>query len=142
MHGRTKKDARPAGQIFGEAELLRRQDDETRLFRMYKAWRREQIDAALAGPHGTDVTALRVLLRRLAPDSRHPITGRDLVAWVEASALRQADETTRRTVMHMIGQAIRWAREKRGLPPYDDPLPGDPESAWQVVHGMLKSKCL
>ncbi len=136
MHGRTK--------INGAATLIadKAQADGDRLFRMYKAWRREQIDAALAGPHGEHVATLRTLLRRLAPDAAKPITGRDLVAWVEASPLRQADETTRRTAMHMIGQGIRWAREKRGLPGHDDPLPaewGGPgqESAWQGCKRLL-----
>ncbi len=118
------------------------QADKDLQFRLYRIWRREQINDALNGPYGEQVKVLRAMLRRLAPDSKQPVTGRALQDWVEASPLRQADETTRRTVMHMIGQGIRWAREKRGLPGHDDPLPvewGGPgqESAWQGCKRLM-----
>lgn len=114
--------------------------DEGILFRQYLAWRRQQIIDLVAGPLGAEVTALRQFLRRLAPDAAQPATGRDLVDYMRgATRLRSADDGTRQVLRYMIGQAIRWAKAKRGQDD-DDPLPGEPQSARQAVAEMLRHR--
>lgn len=122
------------------AEAERAQHEETVCFRAYLAWRRSHVEELLAGPLGAEVRALRAFLRRLAPDAPQPVTGRDLVEHVRAAAwLRGADDTTRARVRWMIGQAIRWAKARRGLDD-DDPLPGEPQSARQAIAELLRHR--
>jgi hypothetical protein len=41
------------------------------------------------------------------------------------------------TVLHQIHQSIIRLRERNGLPPLDDPLPGQPDNVFQRVKQML-----
>ena len=117
------------------------QRDERLLFRLYTGWRRSQIDDLLAGPLGDETRALRTYLRRLGPDAPDPLTGRDLVVHVAAADwLRGADDVSHATLRRMIGEALRWARTKRGLAPFDDPLWDQPESAGQKIHALLRDR--
>ena len=99
------------------------------------------MDDLLAGPHGGDVAALRVLLRRLGPQAAAPIGGRDLVAHVtHLGWLRGAPDGTRLQVLGLVGAALVWAREKRGLEPFDDPLWDQPPNAFQMIRDLLRER--
>lgn len=114
------------------------QRDEGILFRQFKAWRREQIEALCVGPHGAEVRALRTMLLRLGPKVPPPLTGRELVEHIEGAAwLRGADDHTRRVVLGMISAALAWGRQQRGLEPLDDPMWDQPKSAWIMIREML-----
>ena len=44
---------------------------------------------------------------------------------------------TRLTVLHHLSPTIARLRERNGLPPLDDPLPGQPDNVFRRVKQML-----
>jgi hypothetical protein len=44
---------------------------------------------------------------------------------------------TRLTVLHHINDRITRMRERHGLPPFDDPLPGQPDNVFWIVRSIL-----
>jgi len=47
------------------------------------------------------------------------------------------DYQTRLTVLHELNTAITKVREKRGLEPIDDNLPGDPDTPFRTIKAIL-----
>jgi hypothetical protein len=86
------------------------------MFAAWKRWRREQLDAALAGPHGEALGALIAFLKT----AKH---GGALVDHVLAGNWQIRDGDTRFLALHLINAAIVALREQHDLPPFDDPLP-------------------
>jgi hypothetical protein len=104
-------------------------EDRTRQLKRWQVWRQERLDRALAGRHGK---ALAKLIARLRTD----ISDADLIE--QAQSWRHADVGTRFLVLHLIDQAIIRRRERDGLPPFDDTLPGKPPSAFLIIRNMLE----
>jgi hypothetical protein len=106
--------------------------DHARLLRAWKAWHREQLDEALAGPHGALVSELMTLLDRLELSSAAA-----LLDFVRRRAWSSVSWDTRLTVLHEINNRITRMRECHGLPPFDDPLPGQPDNVFRIVRAIL-----
>jgi hypothetical protein len=108
--------------------------DGVRLLRAWFKWHRDERDAVLGGPHGAMFERLLFILKNLTPQSQ-PL----LLAYVRGIEWSSVDETTRCVVLHEVGRAIMTLRERRGLPPFDDPLPGQPENVSRIVKRHLFS---
>jgi hypothetical protein len=62
---------------------------------------------------------------------------RDLLAFIEAQDWTAVDAETRLIVLHQINDAITKHRERNGLAPIDDALPGERLTAFQVIKNLL-----
>jgi hypothetical protein len=106
--------------------------DDARLIRAWRAWHCEQLAEALAGPHGAQLSELMTLLNRLEPSSAAP-----LLAFIRRSDWSSVNYDTRLTVLHQINDRITRMRERHGLAPFDDPLPGQPDNVFRIVRAIL-----
>jgi hypothetical protein len=108
--------------------------DNARLLRAWKAFHREEREAVLAGPHARTL----VELFRVFANLKH-VTPAQLVGFVGAIDWSAIDYQTRLIVLHEVNSAITKFREQRGLEPISDPLPGEKESAYQLIKALLNS---
>jgi hypothetical protein len=106
--------------------------DNARLLRAWKAWHREQLAEALAGPHGALVSELMTLLGRLELSSAAA-----LLDFVRRTDWSSVSCDTRLVALHEINDSIAQMRECHGLPPFDDPLPGQPDNVFRIVRAIL-----
>jgi hypothetical protein len=106
--------------------------DDAKLLKAWTAWHKEQLDKALAGPHGAVVAQVMTLLKQM-----DTISGAAMVAAMRGIDWGVVDYDTRLTILHQVHQAIARLRERAGLPPFDDPLPGQPTNVFQRVRQML-----
>jgi len=111
----------------------KKQRDEQRQLRAYKRWKRNEVRTLLEGPYRVPWLTLSRMLRRLTFDDPQP-----LVDYVERAAwLRDADRLTRYIALASISQRIVKLRIQNGYPPFDDSLPGEPPTAYEIVRGLL-----
>jgi hypothetical protein len=104
--------------------------DNSRLLRAWRRWRRERLNALLAGPYGAPVQALLAFLKTVTGPTA-------LIDFVRSGPWSGADENTRYEVLSLLGAVITKRREKMGLAPFDDSLPGQPPNAFQILHAHL-----
>ena len=95
--------------------------DDARLLRAWKNFHREELETALAGPHGAMVERLAYMLKALELNSA-PL----LLAYIRGVDWTAVDYLTRLTILHEINAAITRLRERNGMSPFDDGFPGDP----------------
>jgi hypothetical protein len=106
--------------------------DDARLLRAWKRWHREQLKEALAGVHAAVFERLMTRLKDLR-------SARELVDFIAAQDWTAVDYDTRFTALHQINNAIAALRERNGLTPIDDPLPGAPENAFRIIKTIMTS---
>jgi hypothetical protein len=106
--------------------------DDARLLRWWKAWHREQREAVLAGPHAR---TLAELFRAFA-NIEH-VKPAQLIAFIGSINWSEIDFETRLITLHEVNAAITRYREKCGLDPISDPLPGAPPNALQVIRKII-----
>jgi hypothetical protein len=115
-----------------KSEKEKKLADDARLMRWWRAWHCEQRDAVLAGPHATTL----VELFRMFSNIKH-VTPVQLVGFISAIDWSAIDYQTRLTVLHEVNSAITKFRESQGFEPIDDPLPGAPPNAFQIIRKIL-----
>lgn len=106
--------------------------DDARLLRWWKAWHRDERDSVLAGPHARTLTEL---FRAFA--NIECVKPAQLIGFVGAIDWGSIDYQTRLTVLHEVNAAITRYREKCGLDPIDDLLPGAPPNAFQIIRMII-----
>lgn len=115
----------------GEQEKeLRRQQLQAKRWRHD---RRRRIREAMEAAEHHGWVDLRRQLRRL--DLERPQELIDHVA--SATWLHQADLDTRYLVLSIIGTSITRLRERNGLEPFDDALPGEPDTVFQIIRKLI-----
>ena len=126
--------ARRAGEKAAKTSSEIDQDERDVLRRDYRAWKREQLDAVLAGPFGKDVRGLRQFLRTMTASSAPA-----LVKMIERAAwLQDAPADVRSIAFRLVSAAIERVRGNEGLDPCDtDGLPGQPPTACDLVRASL-----
>ena len=106
--------------------------DQAQLMRAWRAWHAEQLDEALAGLHGAMVAELMTLL------DRHELnSAAALRACVQRMDWSTVSYDVRLTALHQINQTIIRLRERHGLAPFDDPLPGQPDNVFRSIKHLL-----
>jgi hypothetical protein len=103
------------------------------MFHLWKLYRRERLDALLAGPHGD---ALRELLQFLK--SMKLEDGAGLVELVRKAGWAYTDGDTRFEVLSLINAAITTARLNAGLSPIDDPISDEQSSAFLLIKELFR----
>src|SRR5262245_33300360 len=109
---------------------LRAQRTRRQLLRAWKKFHREELEEALAGVH-------RDVMGRLMAHLANLRSARELVTFIEAQEWGAVDAQTRLVALHEINSAICELRERSGLPPIDEALPGEPLRAFQLIRNIM-----
>jgi hypothetical protein len=88
------------------------------------------LEEALGGVHGAIVDRLMAQLKDLR-------SARDLLAFIEAQDWSAIDADTRLVALHEINTAITKFRERNGLAPIDDALPGERPNAFLIKQQLF-----
>jgi hypothetical protein len=99
-------------------------------FRQWRRWRRERVEELLAGLHGEAARDLLIMLRNMPSASA-------LLNAVAAGSWRDADPDTRYEILALCDAAIIRHRERKGLAPIDDALPGQPDNVFLKLRELL-----
>jgi hypothetical protein len=113
-------------------ERERERAGDAKMFRAWKKFHREEREAVLAGPYAA---TLGELFRMFA--NIECVKPAQLIGFIGAIDWGSIDFETRLTVLHEVNAAITRWREKRGLDPIDDPLPGAASNAFQAIRKIL-----
>jgi len=108
--------------------------DNARLLRAWKRFHREERDVALSGPHAVTLAELF----RMFSAIEH-VTPAQLIGFIGTIDWSAIDYQTRLTVLHEVNAMIAKFREKRGLEPINDPLPGQPDNAFRIIKNLFNS---
>src|SRR5262249_21712319 len=103
-------------------------EDRNKLFRLWQKWHREELEKLAAGPYGTAVKELASMLATLTLSS-----GLELIELVRRGPWRAADADIPFQVLRLIDGALAGLRERHGLPPFDDALPGEPATVFELI---------
>jgi hypothetical protein len=105
--------------------------DEEKLVRAWKKWHSDEL-AAARERHPDLIAELMNELGKLQPNS-----ARDLIAFIRRTDWATVDYPARLTVLHQIHDAITKLRERHGLEPFDDGVPGERDNVFRVVKEIL-----
>jgi hypothetical protein len=98
--------------------------------RQGKHWRRERLEALLAGPYGDSAQALLTLVKTVTKPTA-------LIDFVKAGPWMNADADVRFQILALLDAAIIRRRERMELEPFDDALPGKPNNAFLILRAWL-----
>jgi hypothetical protein len=104
--------------------------DEARLLRAWQRWRRERLEALLAGPYAKAVQALFDFLKTMNGPSA-------LIDFVKAGPWIDTDADVRVEILALVDAVIIRRRERMGLVPFDDALPDQPLNVFLVLREHL-----
>lgn len=111
----------------------REQREKQQLLREWIKWRREESDEMLEGPNGSEYRALLVLLSSLAPSSANALTSYVYrCTWVKKLAHKE-----KMIVLRAISDSIIRLRQSMGLAPFDDALPGEEPTAFELIRDYV-----
>jgi hypothetical protein len=108
--------------------------DDARLLRAWRKFHAEEKDAVLSGPHARTLVELFRMFSAI--ESVKPA---QLVEFIGAIDWSTIDYQTRLTVLHELNTTIAEFREKQGLDPISDPLPGEPNNAYRIIKNLFNS---
>jgi hypothetical protein len=106
--------------------------DDARLVRAWHRWHREQLEEALAGPHGVITMQVVTFLETMTPASANA-----LLELMRSQSWEHVDANVRLVLLHEINAAVTRMRERMSQAPIDDPLPGQPETAFRMVRKII-----
>jgi hypothetical protein len=101
--------------------------------RLWKSYHAKQIEELLKGPYAKAAHELIVFLGTMTPADEAA-----LITLVKRGPWHAADSDTRFEILSLIDAALTSQRERAGLPPIDDALPGEESTAFLIVRGLLK----
>jgi hypothetical protein len=104
--------------------------DERKLRSAWRKWRRERIEALLAGSYGEPTRALLTFLKTV----KRPT---ELVEFIKAGPWREANIDVRNEILGLVDAVIIRQRERMGLVPFDDALPGQPSNTFLILREYL-----
>jgi hypothetical protein len=108
--------------------------EQQKLLTVWRAWHREMEAELLTGPYGKDIKGLQTFIRTMPLSSAGA-----LIKLIQGARwLRGADAATRQGVLWIVARGIQRLRERNGLDPFDDALPGEPPTAFEEIREMLK----
>lgn len=106
---------------------------QTWQLKQWRAWRKAKREALLAGPHGKDIRGLVAFMKTMTLSSAPA-----LIRLVEEAAwARSLSKDERADLLSLMSGGITRLRERNGLTPFDDALPGQPESAFHQIQKVL-----
>jgi hypothetical protein len=108
-------------------------DDRDQLRRARQLSREERLQTLLASPHAPAARALIDFLEAMTLDQ-----GAALIALIAAGPWIAADADTRFLVLALIDRAIVALRERCGLEAFNDALPDERASVFQIIREALQ----
>jgi len=106
--------------------------DKARLLRAWKKFHREERAEVIGGPHGP---VLAELFRMF--DNLQHVQPTQLIGLARSINWTTVDSNTKFVVLHELNVAITKFREKHGLEPIDDNLPGEPETPFRTIKAIV-----
>jgi hypothetical protein len=116
-----------------EKALAKAAAEREDLFFLWRRWRKERLDALLAGPHAAAASELVTFLNAMTLED-----GARLIEFVRAADWARADADTKFEILSLINAAITALRERAELPPFSDPLPGEEPTAFLILREMFR----
>jgi hypothetical protein len=113
--------------------LIKAVNERDLLLRLWKRWRVGLVDSALEGPYQKHIEKLIEFLESLTLKDEDR-----LVQVVRAGKWQQTHPDIRFLVLRLVDAKLVALREKAGLPPFDDGLPGDPPTTFQIIYNELR----
>lgn len=115
------------------AEAEKELRDEEKLGKLYRRWRKQKVEALLAGEFGREVKDLLSFVRTMTLSSAPAlITLVEKAAWIRSMPLDD-----RHSLLQEIGHRITLLRLREGLPPFDDALPGEEPKAFETLKELV-----
>ena len=114
-------------------ERERERAGDGKMFRTWKKFHRDEKAAVLAGPYARTLSELFRMFANI-----ECVQPSQLVGFIGAIDWSAIDHQTRLTVLHELNTVITKLREKRGLAPIDDPLPGQPDNAFRIIKKLFE----
>jgi hypothetical protein len=105
---------------------------DTRMLKAWRRWHREQLDEALAGPHGTIIAELVRILGALELRS-----SRALLEFARRTDWDAIPYDARLIALHEVNITITRLRERSGLPPFDDGIWGAPPNVFRAIKAIV-----
>jgi len=113
---------------------LKKLNDDTHLLRAWKAFHREELEEALAGPHRSLLELLMAQLKNLDGSS-----GSALVHLIRSQNWSGVDARAKFVALHEINTAVCKLRERDGKPPIDDGLWGERANVFQTIRSIFEA---
>ena len=104
-----------------QSEKDKKLADDARLLKWWRAWHREQLEQALAGPHG----AVLAELFRMFKNLQH-VRPAQLLGFARSIDWAAIDADTKLVTLHELNAAITRLREKHNMEPIDDTVSDEP----------------
>ena len=104
-----------------QSEKDKKLADDARLLKWWRAWHREQLEQALAGPHGAVLAGLFRMFKNL----QH-VQPAQLIGLARSIDWAGIDADTKLTVLHEFNAAITRLRERHNMEPIDDTVEDEP----------------
>jgi len=108
--------------------------DRETLLRKYRAASKAEFAEKLKGPNGANWKELQAALQATLFDAPYTIINHVL----NQSWLKDADLKTRQDALGIIAAHLLLMRLENGYPPFDDSLPGDELTAFEIIRDYLK----
>ena len=113
----------------------KKQRDQQRQYRAYRRHKRAEIRTLLEGQYRIPFLQLSRVLRRLTIEDSKP-----LLDYVEqAQWMVDADRVTRYIVLAAISHRIIKLRIQNGYAPFDDSLPGELPTVYEIIRKRLSN---
>jgi hypothetical protein len=123
----------PHGIPSGEADKAIRERD--RLWARYRAARRDHRRRLYQQPDGVHLHSFALQIGRYGISDAGPF-----LAYVREQArgwLATTEPEMRQEALALVSERIQRVRVAAGMPPFDDPLPGEDEDLWQACRREL-----
>jgi hypothetical protein len=99
------------------------------LMRLWQKWRESVLDTALEGPYRVAIQNLITFLDKMTLKDE-----RQLVKVVKTGPWQTAHKDIKFLVKRLVDARLIVLREKQDLPPFDDALPGEPLTVYQILY--------
>ena len=112
----------------------KKQHENSKQFRIWRRYKRAEYRKQLEGPHGEQWRALARALRKLSIDNSELL----ITHIREAGWLDHLDRNERYVALSIVADAIAKLRVRNGYAPFDDSLPGEEPTAFEIIREMLR----
>jgi hypothetical protein len=133
-----KKKARAAEREVNRAQkkaMIKALSERDLLLRLWKKWRNEVLHAELEGPYEKDIQLLINALNKMSLEHE-----KRLINIIRKGPWLAAPPDIRFLVLHLIDARLIVLNEKADLPPFNDALPGEPLTPFQIIRAHLMEK--
>jgi hypothetical protein len=115
-----------------KSAVLEAPQEDAHMLHAWRAFHREELNTALHGPHGGVVAQLVDVLGALGLKD-----GAALIDFINSQRWHGIPASIRLVCLHEINTWLTAMREKHGLAPFDDALPGERLNAFLIIKQLM-----